>query len=65
MDRILESHRFGPHRVDVIDFPDDEPSGLVVVAVNGVIVTDPPLDALPAIDELMRIHATWQSRHRG
>jgi hypothetical protein len=61
MDRILESHQFGPHRVDVIDFPDDEGSGLVVVAVDGVIVTDPPLEAVPTIDEVMRIYATWQS----
>lgn len=65
MDRILESHTFGPHRVDVIEYPDDEASGLVVVAVDGVPVTDPPLEAIPTMDEVMRIYAAWQAGRAG
>jgi hypothetical protein len=61
MDRVLESHRFGPHRVDIVEFPDDESSGLVVVVVDGVVVTEPPLDSVPSMDEVMRIYARWRS----
>jgi hypothetical protein len=62
MDRIIETRRFGPHRVDVVEFPDDEGSGLVVVAVDGVVVTEPPLEGRPTLDEVVRIYALWKSR---
>jgi hypothetical protein len=60
MDRVLQSHQIGPHRVDVMDYPDDEGGALVVVAIDGAVVTDPPLEAVPSADEIMRIYATWQ-----
>ena len=66
MDRVLESHQLGPHRVDVVDYPDDEGGSLVAVLIDGVVVTDPPLDRLPTAEELMRIYATWQAgQHSG
>jgi hypothetical protein len=65
MDRILETHHFGPHRVDVIEFPDDEASGLVVIAVDGVVVTEPPLEGLPTEDEVVRTYARWKAARRG
>ena len=64
MDRVLESHALGPHRVDVVEYPDDEGGGLVAVLIDGVVVTDPPLDRAPTSDELMRIYAEWESRRR-
>ena len=65
MDRILETHHFGPHRVDVVEFPDDEAAGLVVIAVDGVVVTDPPLDQPPTQDEVVRIYARWRATRPG
>ena len=40
MERILETHDFGPHRVDILERADDEGTSYVVL-VDDVIVTDP------------------------
>jgi hypothetical protein len=64
MDRVLESHHIGPHRVDVVQYPDDEGGGYVVVMIDGAVVTEPPLERMPSADELMRIYATWQQGTR-
>jgi len=60
MDRVLQSHHLGPHRVDVVQYPDDEGGGYVVVVIDGAVVTEPPLERIPSVEELMRIYANWQ-----
>ena len=61
MERVLQSHQLGPHRVDVVELADDEGGGLVTILIDDVAVTDPPLEAVPTADELMRIYARWQA----
>ena len=65
MDRVLQSHQFGPHRLDVVDYPDDEGGGLVLVLIDDIVVTDPPLPQEPTVDEIMHIYATWQAGSTG
>jgi hypothetical protein len=60
MDRVLQSHHLGPHRVDVVQYPDDEGGGYVVIVIDGAVVTEPPLERIPSVEELMRIYANWQ-----
>jgi hypothetical protein len=62
MDRVLQSHTFGPHRLDVVEYPDDEGGGLVAVLIDGVVVTDPPLAGMPSMDDLVHIYAVWRER---
>lgn len=62
MERILETHQFGPHRADVLELADDESSAYVVL-VDGAVVTDVPLPAPPSFEELVRIYA--RSRKQG
>ncbi|MCU0301580.1 MAG: hypothetical protein MUF35_08245 [Candidatus Nanopelagicales bacterium] len=61
MDRVLQTHTFGPHRVDVVEYPDDEGGGMVAVLIDDVMVTDPPLPGVPTMDDLMHIYATWRA----
>ncbi len=61
MERLLESHEFGPHRVEVVECPDDEGGGSYLVVIDGAAVIDPPLPEAPGFDELVRIYATWQA----
>lgn len=65
MDRVLQSHRLGPHKVDVVAGRDDDGSEYVVVVIDGTAVTDPPLESVPDVDGLMSIYATWQGRRGG
>jgi hypothetical protein len=60
MERILQSHQLGPHRVDIVEFLDDDGQEFVVVVIDGAVVTDPPLTAVPDADDVMHIYATWQ-----
>ena len=61
MDRILETHDFGPHRVDILEHADDEGTSYVVL-VDDVIVTDPPLPAPPRLEDAVRIYARSQGQ---
>ncbi len=61
MDRIVESHGFGPHRVDILERADDEGTTYVVL-VDDVIVTDPPLSACPRFEDVVRIYAESQGQ---
>jgi hypothetical protein len=61
VERILESHRFGPHRVDVLEQAGDEGPAYVVL-VDGAIVTDPPLEAPPRPEDVVRIYAQSQGQ---
>ena len=61
MERILETHDFGPHRVEVLERADDEETTYLVL-VDDVIITDPPLPARPRFDDVVRIYATSQGK---
>ena len=61
MDRILQTHRFGPHRVDVVEQADDEETTYLVL-VDDIIVTETPLPALPRFDDVVRIYAHSQAQ---
>ena len=61
MERILETHRFGPHRVDVLERADDEGTSYVV-AVDGAVITDPPLEVPPRLEDVVRIYARSQGQ---
>jgi hypothetical protein len=65
MERILQSHQFGPHRVDIVDSLDDDGQEYVVLVIDGAVVTDPPLTAVPDMDEVMSIYADWQQAQGG
>ncbi len=64
MERILQSHQLGPHRVDVVESLDDDGQEFVVVIIDGAAVTEPPLTAVPTMDEL-HIYADWQEAQGG
>jgi hypothetical protein len=61
MERILETRRFGPHQVDVLERADDEGTAYVVL-VDGAIVTDPPLEGPPRPEDVVRIYAQSQGQ---
>ncbi len=61
MDRIVESHGFGPHRVDILERADDEATTYVVL-VDDVVVTDPPLPSCPRFEDVVRIYAESQGQ---
>ena len=56
MDRIVRSHRFGPHQVDVVEMVDDDETAYLVL-VDGVVVTGTPLPAPPGFEAVVRIYA--------
>ena len=61
MERILETHDFGPHRVDILERADDEGTSYVVL-IDDVIVTDPPLPTPPGLEDVVRIYARSQGQ---
>jgi hypothetical protein len=61
VERILQTHRFGPHRVDVLEQAGDEGTAYVVL-VDGAIITDPPLEAPPRLEDVVRIYAESQGQ---
>lgn len=56
MARILQSHNFGEHQVDVLEHSDEEGTSYLVL-VDHVIVTDPPLTAEPTFEDTVRIYS--------
>ncbi|MHB1595325.1 MAG: hypothetical protein ACYCU3_14205 [Streptosporangiaceae bacterium] len=62
MGKVLQTHRFGAHQVDVLEQFDDEGTSYLVL-VDHMIVTDPPLLAPPGFEEVVRIYA--RSRQSG
>jgi hypothetical protein len=61
MEKILETHHFGPHRVDILELADDEGDAYLVL-VDEVVVTDPPLPARPRFEDVVRIYARSQGQ---
>jgi hypothetical protein len=60
MERVLESYEFGPHRVDVVEYPEDEGGGYVVVVADGIVLTEPPLTQQPSLEDVVRVYSRWQ-----
>jgi hypothetical protein len=61
MERILQTYRFGPHRVAVVEIADDDGTENVEVVVDGAVVTESPLSAVPSVDEVVHIYARWRA----
>lgn len=61
MERILQSLRVGPHRVDALEIADEQGGGYVMVLVDGAVAGE-PLDAPPTREELLALYARWQAR---
>jgi hypothetical protein len=61
VERIVQTHRFGPHRVDVLEQAGDEGTDYVVL-VDGAVITDPPLEAPPRLEDVVRIYAESQGQ---
>lgn len=59
MERLLQTQYFGPHRVDVVERLDEDAAAYVVL-VDGTVVTDPPLEAPPRSEDVLRIYARSQ-----
>ncbi|MHB1431873.1 MAG: hypothetical protein ACYCVZ_07140 [Streptosporangiaceae bacterium] len=62
MGKVVQTHRFGAHRVDVLEQFDDEGTSYLVL-VDHMIVTDPPLQEPPGFEDVVRIYA--RSRQPG
>lgn len=61
MERLVQTHHFGPHRVDVVEHVNDIGTSYVVV-VDGAVATDPPLEVPPRMEDLVRIYARSQGQ---
>jgi hypothetical protein len=57
----LQTHRFGPHRVDVVEQAGDEETAYLVL-VDDIVVTETPLPALPRLEDVVRIYAQSQGQ---
>ena len=62
MERIVQSYEFGPHRVDVVEYPDDEGGGFVLVAADGTLITETPLPEAPALEDVVHVYTRWLER---
>lgn len=59
MQRVLETHRFGPHTVVVLETLEDEgPSYSVLVDDEPVV--DVPLPVPPRFEDVVRLYARWK-----
>ena len=59
MERILQTEHFGPHRVDVIEYVEEE-GPTYAVMIDDAMVTPSPLSEAPPLEEIVRIYAQWQ-----
>lgn len=62
VERIVQSYRFGPHRVDVVEHPDDDGGGFALVVVDGTLITEAPLGETPTLEDVVRVYARWRER---
>ena len=53
MERILETHQFGPHRVVVLEHGDDDETTYSVM-VDNTTATDSPLPYPPNLEDVVR-----------
>jgi hypothetical protein len=61
MERIIQTYRFGPHRVDVVEAADDDGVAGYLVLVDDVVVTDPPLATMPDLELIVHVYADSQA----
>lgn len=61
MERIFRTDHFGSHRVDLVEQLDEDGASYVVL-VDGVMVTDFPLDLPPSLEEVERIYRRDEPR---
>lgn len=61
MERVIQTHQFGPHRVDVVESMDDEGTAGYIVLADDIVLTDPMLQELPDLEEVVRVYAAWQA----
>lgn len=64
MERMVETHQFGPHHVVVIEHAGDEETTYSVV-VDDVLVTEEPLPFPPRFEDVVRIYARSQGHGTG
>lgn len=64
MERMVETHQFGPHRVVVMEHAGDEETTYFVV-VDDVLVTETPLPFPPRFEDVVRIYARSQGHVSG
>jgi len=65
MQRVVQTRRFGPHHVDVLEIQDDEgPAGYLVV-IDRVAVTDAPIPHRPTEEDVVRLYAAWREGRAG
>jgi hypothetical protein len=62
VDKILATHSFGPHQVHVLECADDEGITYSIV-VDGVVITDQPLQRPPGFEDVVRLYARSQETH--
>jgi hypothetical protein len=61
MEKVVATHQFGPHRVDVVEDVDDDGRENFMVLVDDKIITTSPMDLNPTMEDVVRIYAEWQS----
>ena len=61
MERIIQTHQFGPHRVDVVESADDEGIAGYLILADDFVLTDPMLHHRPDLEEVVRVYAAWQA----
>lgn len=55
MDRVIETHEFGPHRVVVVEHVGDDERSYSIL-VDDLAVTDPPMPEAPSFEDVVRIY---------
>lgn len=61
MERLLQTHHFGPHRVDVVQGLDDDGRERVEIFIDNVAVTTPALTEVPRLEDVVRIYTRWRA----
>lgn len=61
MERVIQTHQFGPHRVDVVERADDEGIAGYIVLADDIVLTDPALQEPPDLEEVVHVYAAWQA----
>jgi hypothetical protein len=55
MERILETHRFGPHEVAVLEHAGDDEATYSIL-VDNISATETPLQSAPTFEDVVRIY---------
>lgn len=62
MQRLVQTHHFGPHRVDLVEQLDDDGVAGYSVLVDQETVSDGLLTSRPDLEAVVRLYASWQAR---